>query len=442
MEKTPLEGWIMRKAGINAPERAQLENYQLGRLRETVRYAKAESRFYAGQLQNVTAEELCSLADLRRIPFTFPQQISADPDAFLCVPQSRVRRIVTLRSSGTSGAEKRIFFTQEDLDLTTDFFEYGMKCLTDRTDRVMVLLPGNSFGSIGNLLDTALSHAGTACFVHGVVTDVRETARQIINSGATCLVGIPIQVLQLCRTQPEAFRNVKKALLSTDYVPEVLINELENRFGCKAYTHYGMTEMGYGGGVECAARSGCHMREADFCFEIVDPESGEPVEDGRSGEVVFTTLTRQAMPLIRYRTGDIASFSPRPCACGTFLKTLGRVQGRAANRIRIGEGRFLPLRELDEAVFEFREALDFKAYRKGDRMRLEIVTEGEEAFRRIKKRVAGRIEELLRGADGETAQLRVELLRRERFEPLANSMRKRTVCRGEDHGDSEHPPGL
>jgi phenylacetate-CoA ligase len=94
---------------------------------------------------------------------------------------------------------------------------------------------------------------------------------------------------------------------------------------------YGMTEMVFGGAVQCEARSGYHMREADLYFEIVDPVRGHSVPDGEIGEIVFTTLTRIGMPLIRYRTGDLSRFIPEPCPCGSSLRRLDKIAGRIAS---------------------------------------------------------------------------------------------------------------
>lgn len=426
MKLTPFENWVIRRSGIPERKRQLLEEYQLDHIRETVRYAKNNSRFYREQLKNVFADEIRSFEDLQNIPFTEANQISRSPLEFLCVPQSRIRRIVTLKSSGTSGTDKRIYFTEEDLDLTVDFFKCGMSCLVDSTDRVLVLLPGSSYGSIGDLLKKALSEMDIPCFVGGVMTDVKETARNIVENGITCIVGIPIQILQLGRTEANAFKGIKKVLLSTDYVPEVLIAELTDRYGCRVFTHYGMTEMGYGGGVECEALNGYHMREPDLYFEIVDPVTGLPVPDGQQGEVVFTTLTRKAMPLIRYRTGDTAAFSSVPCACGTFLKTMKRVQGRLDNRIKIRENEYLSLAELDETVLSFPNVLDYKACLSSDNgIRLDIAA--KDAFQN-----GDEIAESLRGyihqKFGYAINPPIQVSWKGEPDRILNSMMKRTVC--------------
>jgi len=428
---TPLEYWIMQKTGISERDRKALEAYQLKKIRETIAYVRKNSIFYRKQLKDVREEAVDSLESFQNVPFTYPKDIRRDPFDFLCVSHSKVARIMTLRTSGTSGEDKRLFFTEEDLNLTIDFFRHGMSCLTDETDRVLVLLPGKTYGSIGDLLKKALALSGVECTVHGVLNDPEEAARCIEERGITCIVGIPLQVLCLSRVKSEVFKSrIKKVLLSTDYVPEALINELTYKYGCKVFNHYGMTEMGYGGGVECEALSGYHMREGDMYFEIIDPDTGRTVEDGQYGEVVFTTLTRQAMPLIRYRTGDIASFSSTACACGTFLKTMKKVLGRIENRICLGEGRYLTMRELDEMILPLEGVLDYRAYLEdNDRLVLEVAVKEGAGFERI----GDRVRKLLENQSVYLSD--VEVVSAEGLKPdgTANSMVKRKIidCRKE-----------
>ncbi len=154
---------------------------------------------------------------------------------------------------------------------------------------------------------------------------------------------------------------IQSVLLSTDYVPDAIVDRLQRAWGCRVFKHYGMTEMGLGGAVECAARNGYHGREADFWVEIVDPQSGLPVADGTWGEIVFTTLTREGMPLIRYRTGDLAAFRVAPCPCGTLLKTLGRVKGRLNGMLTLNPRDTLFIGDLDEAIFSVEGVINYDA---------------------------------------------------------------------------------
>ena len=149
---------------------------------------------------------------------------------------------------------------------------------------------------------------------------------------------------------------LKSVLLSADCAARSLVRTIEASWRCRVFDHYGMTEMGLGGGIDCRARAGYHLRENDLYFEVVDPATGRPVPEGESGEVVFTTLNRLGMPLIRYRTGDISRFLPEPCSCGSGLRRLDYIGGRAdavlrsaaqsvPDVVRTGRGAVLPFPE-------------------------------------------------------------------------------------------------
>ena len=389
MRVTPLEGWIMQKTGMKQPSQKALEIYQLDKLKETISYAKKNSPFYRKHLMDIKEDRIDSFDSFQNTPLTFPHYIGQNPFDFLCVPQKEIKRIITIKSSGTTGEEKRIFFTEADLELTVDFFKYGFRPMVTEKDRVLVLFPGNAYGSVGDVIKKALDISDVENYVQGVLVNPDETANFIIANKINAIVGIPLQVLYFSRVQSEIFKNnIEKVLLSADYVPEVLIRELSNQYGCKVFTHYGSSEMGYAGGVECGALNGYHLREADLYFEIIDPDTGKPVEDGQYGEIVFTTLTRQAMPLIRYRTGDIASFSSAQCDCGTFLRTMQRALGRADSRVDLGEKRFIYLRELDETILKFQDVLDYKASITDESfLNIEIASENKAIIKEIERSI-------------------------------------------------------
>jgi len=154
MLRTPLEPWIAEKIGSSreGPFRESIERYQLARLQETLTRVRAGSPFYRRHLAAADGHNLHSLADLGRLPFTTAEDVRRQPLAFLCVSQGEIERVVTLRSSGTTGESKRIFFTREDQELTVDFFRVGMSTLAGPGARVLILLPGERPGSVGGLL--------------------------------------------------------------------------------------------------------------------------------------------------------------------------------------------------------------------------------------------------------------------------------------------------
>lgn len=361
MNQTPLDSWIAGRIGrVGQPlTRAALADYQLASLRETLRLVREESPFYRRHLAD-TPRELTGLADLHRFPFTSADDIRADPLQFVCGSQDAIRRVVTLDSSGTTGKPKRIYFTRADQELTIDFFCVGMSTFTTPGDRVLILLPGETPGSVGDLLTTALERLGAVPIKHGPVRDAAATLDVIRQSAIDGIVGVPTHLLALVRQPGQPAIRLKSVLLSTDHVPYAIKRAVERAWGCTVYNHYGMTEMGLGGGVECEARRGYHLREADLLFEVIDPATGKPLPDGEYGEVVFTTLTRRGMPLIRYRTGDVSRFIPVSCPCGTSLKLLETIRYRLGGRIPVGAG-YLTMADLDEALFAVESVLDFRA---------------------------------------------------------------------------------
>ncbi|MFH0821203.1 MAG: AMP-binding protein [Pseudomonadota bacterium] len=380
MRKTPLEDWISGKIGLPSGSdlsREALGRYQLERLRTIIDYVVEKSPFYRERLGGAAGRDLRDLNDISSLPMTTADDLRRNGPLFLCVSQTEVERVVTLQGPGTDDAPRRVYFTADDLELTVDFFSRGMTTLVSPGQRVLILMPGKTPGSVGDLLQKGLSRAGIRGIVHGLVSDPAETIREIVDKNIDCLVGIPTQVLALARhnlaAQIPAGR-ISSVLLSADYVPSSLVRELRRAWGCRVFGHYGTTEMGLGGGVECEAFDGYHLREADLYFEIVDPDNGRPLPDGESGEIAFTTLTRRAMPLVRYRTGDLSRIRTEPCPCGTVLRRLAKVRGKVHEIVRLRSGDSLCISDLDEAVFSVPGIVDYVAVlsRASDIDRLEL----------------------------------------------------------------------
>ncbi len=368
--KTPLEPWIMGKiagrlGGKGSLTRSLIETYQMQKLKETLALAIDKSPFYRRRLNRRHVEKIRSFKDFQGLPFTTPGDLRQNPLQLLCISQDRINRVVTLDSSGTTGLPKRLFFTAGDQELTRDFFQHGMSTLVRPGDKVLILLPGELPGSVGDLLADGLRRLQALPIHHGLVRDPGAVLEIMTKERIDSLVGIPTQVLSLaCSESPVQGADkifLKSVLLSTDHVPVTIVSYLKKTWGCRVFNHYGMTEMGLGGGVECEALAGYHLREAGLLFEIIHPETGEVLPEGEEGEVVFTTLTRQGMPLIRYRTGDIAGFIPEPCPCGTVLKRMSPVRDRVQGRIALTGGGILSMSRLDEALFAVKGVINFQA---------------------------------------------------------------------------------
>ncbi|WP_347489858.1 DVU_1553 family AMP-dependent CoA ligase [Desulfoscipio sp. XC116] len=370
IDKTPLEQWILNKITGRAGEAGRLTpaliaSYQLKKLKETVALAREKSLFYRAALGGFPADKISSLKDLQSLPFTTANDISQNPLRFLCCSQDDIKRVVTMESSGTTGLPKRIFFTADDQELTKDFFHHGMTVIAKPGDKVLILLPYERPGSVGDLFAESVRRMNVIPVPYGIIRDPEDTLKVMAAEQADTLLGIPAQVLALaCHEAPGENKfqvNIKNVVLNTDHVPRAVVNWIKKKWSCRVFNHYAMTEMGLGGGLECAALAGYHMREADFIFEIVNPLTGAVLPEGAEGEIVFTTLTRGGMPLIRYRTGDLARFIPGPCPCGTVLRRMAPVKDRVKGLVALAGGGLLSMSMLDEALFAVAGVLDFTA---------------------------------------------------------------------------------
>ncbi len=344
--------------------RAAIDAWQLRQLRQQLGYCLERSAFYRQHLQGIDPASLASVQDIAHLPFISETDLRTRGPEMVCVSQDAVARIITMHSSGTTGAPKRLFFTAADLDRTQDFFHLGMQHMVDPGQSVAILLPGATPDSTGHLLARALERFQVASHIIGLVTHPDEAARVLSKLQCDVLVGFPVQILAIARMAEFlqiSLGHIRSVLLCSDYIPQSLSHELVNLLGCEIFIHYGTTETGLGGGVDCWAHSGCHLREADLLFEIIDPQTTEPLADGQWGEIVCTTLRRQGMPLIRYRTGDLGRLLPGTCACGSAVRRLDQVKGRINQVCLLENGNQLHLHELDEALFPLPGLLDYSA---------------------------------------------------------------------------------
>ncbi len=364
---SPIEAWTGQRTGLGADlSAAKLQHWQQARLRETVAYAHTHSRFYGARLSGTEA-------NLEDLPFTWPADLARDPLAFLCVSQRDVARVTT---SGSTGEKKRVFFTSNDLERTVDFFAVGMGPLVRRGQETLILMGGDTEHSIARLLQTALARLDVKGRIGLPDWGVRETLAAART--AHCLVGLPAEILYLCRT--DATLRPESVLLSADYVPPCVVASLREAWHCRVFTHFGMTETGFGCAVQCACGAGHHLRHPDLLLEIIDPETGQRLPPGERGEIVITLLQSEAMPLLRYRTGDLARMVCKPCLCGGLLPRLGRVEGRRENALPLGNGQTLSIHQLDDLVFALPAVRAFEARlnREGGQSTLFLTVEADQ----------------------------------------------------------------
>ena len=364
-----LDGWMAERMGLGgALTKAALAAWQTERLRDAVAYARGASPFYRAR-RDWPEVEFASPADIARLPFTTPADLQRSDPPFLALSQGDVSRVVTLPSSGTLGPPKRLHFSPDDREATIDFFAHGMGLFTNAGDRVAVAFAGGAAGGIVDGLALALRRLGAEALRAPQPFDPAALAAWLRTERPDVVVGSPVPLLAAARSAScDGGRplHARAALLSSDYAAKSVARAIGAAFGAEVFEHWGMTETGYGGAVDCGCHAGCHLRENELLIEVVDVATGAPASPAAIGEVVVTTLRRRAVPLVRYRTGDLARLVDEPCRCGSILKRLDSFSGRVGEAARLPGGGALSLPRLDEIAFGVDGVSDFvAAYDKG-----------------------------------------------------------------------------
>jgi phenylacetate-CoA ligase len=355
------------RESIDRVTRADIDRYHLFKLRKMLSYVYEKSTFYRRLLDEsgIKADEVRSLDDLASIPFTEPIDIAQHPYHFACVSLGEIERATTFTSSGTTGPQKKIFCTEGDLEMMTDFMGVGMRAVASEGDVVQIILPSARPNDQADLLAKGVRKMGGLPIISGTSPSPEEQLRIIDESHSSVLFA---SVSRMYRITQETSRHhdlkrkgVKALFVTSEYLSESMRKQLHHTWNCDVHAHYGLTEMGLGVAVECHAHNGFHFNEADLLAEVVDPETGQVLGDGEEGEVVFTTLTREAMPLIRYRTHDIAKLMGSPCECGaTTLKRIAKISRRLEGVVKIGKEDEIYPAIFDELIFGVPEVIDYQ----------------------------------------------------------------------------------
>ncbi|HNZ44109.1 MAG TPA: hypothetical protein PKN41_12315 [Bacteroidales bacterium] len=337
---SPVETWVAEKTGLKEKLNAEtLQCWQLEKLQDLLEYVSRVSAYYKGKIRTGCR--------LEKLPFTTPSELVRDPLSFLCIPQREVARVTTLSNSGTTRERKRIFFSKKDLQNTKDFFEAGMKTMTSRGDHACILISNRTENSLGSLLRESLMQIGVTAHIPGIIKSAADAIATARN--ADCIIGMPAELLYMSRIDQSL--RPKSVLLAADIAPQVVINSIRETWRCEVYTHYGHTEFGYGCAVDCTSHNGLHLRHADNIFEVINPATLLPVLHWQTGEIVITTLANEAMPLIRYRTGQLTHLNNSPCKCGSTLPRFEKIIGRLYDIIILSNGASINIHTLDELLF-------------------------------------------------------------------------------------------
>jgi phenylacetate-CoA ligase len=330
-----LQETYYHEAGVETLARDRLAALQLERLRKTLAHAYANVAHYARAFDaaGLTPTDLRQLDDLARFPFTVKDDLrAAYPFNLFAVPREQVVRIHA--SSGTTGKPTVVGYTRDDIATWADLMARSMACAGARPGDVL----HNAYG-YGLFTGGLGAHYGAERLGCSVVPmSGGNTEKQIVllqDFGARVLCATPSYALNIAEVAEQegidlAAGPLQVGIFGAEPWSDAMRQELDTRLAIKAVDIYGLSEiMGPGVAVECIEeRAGLHGWEDHFLFEIIDPESGAVLPIGAPGELVITTLTKQALPMIRYRTRDITRLSTEPCTCGRTHVRILRVTGR------------------------------------------------------------------------------------------------------------------
>jgi len=321
--------------------RAQLEALQTARLRAQVQRVTARVPFYrqAFEAAGVRPEDVRSLADLPALPFTRKSDFRDQyPYGLLAVDMEDVVRVHG--SSGTTGRPIVVAYTRGDIDLWADVVARTLAC-GDVTRRDVVQ---NAYG-YGLFTGGLGLHYGAerlgATVVPSSGGDTRRQVMLLQDLGATVLCSTPSYAVYIAEVAQQMGVDLRTSRLRVGFFGAepwtvAMRREVEDRLGLTALDIYGLSEvMGPGVAAECPHRTGLHIWEDHFLPEVVDPASGRPLPAGETGELVLTTLTKEALPVIRYRTGDITRLHYGACPCGRTTVVMDKISGRADDMLII-----------------------------------------------------------------------------------------------------------
>lgn len=372
------------RGNFDAVDDALFDEYKLWQLKKTVRRVRTKSPFYRRLFEKagVTEDDLHSLEDIAKLPFTFPADLAGTSYSLLCTSQGEVEKPVTFYSSGSTGTKKRIFFSMADIQKILDFLPRGMNTVIGRDEaRVLVFLQNSQGRGIGSILAQSLNAFGMQGWTADLQDSTDDILRATVEHKINVWFGDAITIYRATRVLEKQADlrslGMQCIFITMSNIPQSMIDYLHSAWGCRVSTHYGLTESGWGLAVDCDVCPGYHYDELDHIVEVVDPETGGPVPEGQEGEVVLTNISRDCMPLIRYRTGDIATLTRS--VCGSHLMTLGHIRRRKEGATEYN-GHYIYPALFDEVLFSTDGLLDYRLFLEGGRISLDVEVLDEALF--------------------------------------------------------------
>lgn len=362
--------------------RQELEALQMERLKKTLQLCM-NAEFYRKRFAElgITPDDIQTLDDVRKLPFTTKEDLRNNyPFGLACVPLKECTRLHS--SSGTTGNPTVVLHTQKDLDEWANAVARCLWMVGSRPEDVFQNSAGYGMFTAGLGFQYGAERVGMLT-VPAAAGNTTRQIKFIKDFGTTVLHAIPSYASRIYEVMKEEGvnprRDTKLRVLCIGAEPhsEEQRKRIEDNLGVKAYNSYGISEMmGPGVAFECQEQNGLHIWEDYFIVEIIDPVTLEPVADGELGELVITTINREAMPLLRYRTRDLTRLLPGECPCGRHHRRLARLQGRSDDMMILKGVNIFPI-QIEKILLKFKELstdylITLETKENGDTMTIDV----------------------------------------------------------------------
>jgi len=318
----------------------EVEEKQTRQLRQLMNRLRENSQFYQQKLNKagISFDDIKTINDIKNLPFTEKEELRHEEAlAMRAVPEEQIIRIHS--TSGTTGKPVVVPYTQKDVN---DWAEMMSRCLKiaglTNKDRVQVT-PGYGLWTAGIGFQNGCEHLGAMVIPMGPGNTEKQLA-MMVDLKATAIIATASYALLLAeeinkRNMQDSIY-LKKAVIGSERWGEKMRHRLESLMNLESYDIYGLTEIyGPGIGIDCDCHEGIHYFPDFMYFEIIDPETGEVLPPGQVGELVITTLVKEGMPLLRYRTRDLTYIKEETCACGLHYPRINRILGRSDDTVKI-----------------------------------------------------------------------------------------------------------
>jgi len=332
---------------------------------------------------------------MNKIPITPPKDLADNPKLFFTVPEEMFIKVFT--TSGTTGKPKKAYFTKNDIERVLNSAALGAKLMYDISKKDVIRITfeegygteiwGNRYcldRAYGGIIG-ALTISTGRLPVEYELAMIREYKPNVFADVSSRVNYLTNEIKKLCDLKE---LGIKKFLVGAEPTPNSMRKSIEDAWDADVFIGYGITEIGLLMAGECKMKHGMHLSEMNFFTEVVDPKTGEQLEDGEIGQLIFTTYDREGMPLIRYNSCDLGRIIPDICECGLPLKKI-EIKGRTDDLIPIGAGDNLFTKMFDDAIFSIPEIIEYQVIfaKKNGQDLITVVAESEIINDEIKKKV-------------------------------------------------------